>query len=145
MKKCLIVFFLFISLIGYSQETVQEIPQEDKDQLLTLIVPQLRSFVEKWGTYQPGTTIIEVNNLDENTVEIRGKVKYEGELCGEVKADYKITIVKEGAEQNFKICVNCPYCFLGNVLKYEWDCKGKKYMETKDYVQILSKINANQK
>ena len=54
----------------------QEIPQEAKNQLLTLIVPQLRNFVEKWGTYQPGTTIVEVNNLDSNTVEIRGKVNY---------------------------------------------------------------------
>lgn len=148
MKKLLLQFSILILLISgtaHGQESIQEIPKEVKDQLLTLIVPQLRSFVEKWGTYLPGTTIAEINDLDETTVEIRGKVKYEGELCGEVKADYKFTIVKEGAEQSFKICVYCPYCFLGSVIKYEWDCKGKKYMETKDYVQILSKISATQK
>ena len=143
MKYILIVLVICLrSAALFAQEPAQEIPAELKKQLLEKIIPQVRSFVEKWGTYRPGTTITEVNQLDQNTVEIRGKVNYEGELCGDVNTDYKVTITTEADNQDFKICVYCPFCFLGSVVKREWDCKGVKYMGAKDYIQIIDKIGA---
>jgi hypothetical protein len=143
MKKIVVCFFILFQLITNGQEN-QSIPQNVKDELLTMMVPHLRSFVEKWGTYIPGTSITEINQIESNKIEIRGKVNYEGDQCGRVNADYKFLVVSEGDENNFEICVKCPYCFLGSILKYEWDCKGQKYMDAGDYLEIYGKLNAVQ-
>jgi hypothetical protein len=141
MKKMIFILFLILQQVTFGQEN-QDIPKEVKDQLLTMMVPHLRNFIEKWGTYKAGTTITEVNQLEENQVEIRGMVNYEADQCGSVEAKYKFTVISEGDYKTFEICVYCPYCFLGSVLKYEWDCKGKKNMDAGDYLQVISKMNA---
>lgn len=121
MKK---IFFITLCIVS-----IATVAHADKNLAKTLsnkINLKLRHLIENFeGEYLGNTSVDEVNEFDDGSLEIRGKVNYEGNLCGKVRAIYKITIFENGKD---KVCILTPICSIfGGQMRKEWDCSGKAW------------------
>lgn len=132
------ISIVLLSLVSFNLSAQNA--SDDEQQLKKIIKVKLRTIIEKFdGEYKGNVTFDEMNELDEDEFEIRGKVTYYGTYCGDVRADYKATFQADGSIQ---ACINTKICNIltGSFIRWEWDCKGEKYSKDK-YNIILKEAN----
>jgi hypothetical protein len=127
LKKTFASAFILVAftLSGQAQDVQTTFTQAEKDQILDIVVPALKGFLNSINcTYKPGTTIDKVTQVNDGHVEIEGNMNYDSNNCSRVNTNYKVKMYKEGSSASVDICIYTPYCMLGSPYKYEWDCKG---------------------
>lgn len=129
MKKVFFLFVLMLSVIGFSQAQEKEITlsAQEKQVFMDDVTTSLKGLIKEFGgEYNPGTTIDHVYQLSEYEMRIEGMVNYTTKKSGDVRTKYRLNIIVEGSNTYAKPCIYTPYCFLGTVTEYQWDCTGTK-------------------
>lgn len=129
MKKMILLAVLAFALFGSVKAQEQEIQltAEAKQELMDEVTSSLKEIIRNFdGQYSPGTSIDHMYQISDTEARIEGMVNYIGKKCGDVRTRYYVTIIVEGSNVYKKACIYTPYCWLGQIVKHEWDCRGQK-------------------
>ena len=131
MKKVLLLAVMVFSLFGAVKAQEQEIQltAADKQELMDDVTGALKGLIANFGgTYKPGTSIDHMYQVSDTEARIEGMVNYIGEKCGDVRTRYEVTIIVEGSNVYARPAIYTPYCWLGQIIRYEWDDTGRRQL-----------------
>lgn len=140
-------YFHILVLLTVSQLLSGQILTDAERARVTSIAEQYAtSFLNNWNCaiVRGAITISSKETLGKNLI-YTGKVGYRSGNCGSVNADFRIEFkMIEGNTYMSELCVQMPYCFLGNTLRYDKECR-QYYQKVEDFLFVTPTVMKSMK
>lgn len=122
LKLATLILLLLNISIGACCQSANEI---ERIAVCKIVEQYAGAFIDGWGClFSKGSTVVTNKDAIKDEYIFSGKINYRSGNCGSVNADFKIEFkMVDGDIYLSKLCVQMPYCFLGNTLRYDNECR----------------------